>query len=84
MLIVLFVALTQLHDYKTCNSFMTVVKDWQPKVMQCLKPEELQILLRRQTDTVLKSQSVMYEMFHISTPVKGTTERNYSQEDFNY
>lgn len=47
VLIVLFETLTQLHDFKTCNAFMTHVKERQPKVVQCLKPDEIQILLRR-------------------------------------
>ena len=84
VLIILFFALSEKKDYKTCNVFMNRVKEWQPRVMKCLSEQDLQTLLRRQTDTVLQSQTIMYEMFCVSVPVKKANEQDFTQKDFYY
>ena len=42
---------------------MSKVRERQPLVMQALSAENLETLLDRQTSAVLKSQTVMYEVF---------------------
>lgn len=39
-------------------------------MLECLSADDVQILLKRQTDTALKSQSLMYELLHISAPAR--------------
>lgn len=52
-----------MKQFKECISFLTLVKERQPLILtNCLIEDDLALLMNRQTDAVLASQTVMYEL----------------------
>ena len=67
MLIILFQCHQDLGQYQECISFLNLVTLKQPLLAShCLIEDDLATITARQTDALLKSQSVMFEVLRLN------------------